>query len=866
MNGKWWVGALALIVGVVLMGAAPAADLNVKLVVRESAGVARVGEPVSAGVPLPRGAVKDPGEVRLVDAAGKEVPAQCSVINRWGADQSVMWLLVQSVATVPANGDAVFHLRSGTPTVKRDLLKVTETADAVTVDTGKIKFNVSKERFNLLDGAWLDANGDGRYAADERIVASHPGGGSVLTLKNGEVYASSAAPPSEFVVEERGPERATIYVKGLHKPEKGKGTVPHLYGYLARIRAYAGQPYLRVSYALTNSALPAIGAPVCNGAMIRVPLKLKGLLDLPAGRGNWTADVSGRWSASLGVRYLKENAPATFRWKGEGTLNWVTFLPWGSAPEYLDVCSHKTYEMQLTFAPGRGAATNAEAHFKKFDKSLRFWCEPAWVSQTRAWGDFGYVGVPDEATAKDVKRRFRPFRTTGWRLFGSTPSMQSGSASAPGGGYEPLITDSRFYLGYLQTGDRRFFDQLERTSWFWRDRRLIHLEKDISTETWAGMGGVYTRYAQKGYRDVPAVQPADYVRRFLTKSTPWHYGGRWGPMDTQHFSVDEVVNYYYLTGDRQSLLAINKLGEEAASFVNAFIKTAGTAKVGRQHGWVTRALVSVYEATGEERWLDLARRAVHAICAAQDKTAGTTYDVHERQTPFMAAAVGMALGRYERHHPEEDVRDAILGIADWLCYDVARPAGGFSYHWSPDNPGKRSPSGNRCLSTMSWAYLATGRPQYLAAADMHAGTKLGRWYLSGFGQEYITIKTGKRADAMMPTPVTDLKAEALGGGAVKLTWTAPGDDGRQGRAAEYQVKYATMEIKEHADWRTEAETAISFWAATNCTGEPKPAPAGARQTFTVTGLPPGTHWFALKTYDEQPNQSDLSNVVKVVVN
>ena len=56
------------------------------------------------------------------------------------------------------------------------------------------------------------------------------------------------------------------------------------------------------------------------------------------------------------------------------------------------------------------------------------------------------------------------------------------------------------------------------------------------------------------------------------------------------------------------------------------------------------------------------------------------------------------------------MRDAILGIADWLCYDVAvGPNPGFSYNWTTAEPGGRSPSGNRCMSTMAWAFLATGR-------------------------------------------------------------------------------------------------------------------------------------------------------------
>jgi hypothetical protein len=50
-------------------------------------------------------------------------------------------------------------------------------------------------------------------------------------------------------------------------------------------------------------------------------------------------------------------------------------------------------------------------------------------------------------------------------------------------------------------------------------------------------------------------------------------------------------------------------------------------------------------------------------------------------------------------------------------------------------------------------------------------------------------------------------------------------------------------------------------AATQCNGEPSPQSAGNGETFTVNGLNAGTHyWFALKTADEVPNWSGLSDV------
>jgi hypothetical protein len=111
--------------------------------------------------------------------------------------------------------------------------------------------------------------------------------------------------------------------------------------------------------------------------------------------------------------------------------------------------------------------------------------------------------------------------------------------------------------------------------------------------------------------------------------------------------------------------------------------------------------------------------------------------------------------------------------------------------------------------------------------------------------------TTVKQDNVPPAAVTDLAVSAFGTNTVTLTWTAPGDDGWTGTAACYDVRYSRNPI-------TEASWATAFQAA----GEPPPRQAGAADTFVVGQLAPGTlYYFALKTADEKPNISDLSNVV-----
>ena len=105
-------------------------------------------------------------------------------------------------------------------------------------------------------------------------------------------------------------------------------------------------------------------------------------------------------------------------------------------------------------------------------------------------------------------------------------------------------------------------------------------------------------------------------------------------------------------------------------------------------------------------------------------------------------------------------------------------------------------------------------------------------------------------DTTPPAAVTDLTAGSPTSSSIVLIWTAPGDDGDTGAASQYDIRYSTSPIIGETEWD----------AATQCTDEPSPATAGMIETFTVTGLSPNTtYYFALKTADEAPNWSGISN-------
>lgn len=161
-------GCLLLTALTCLLGA-----LEVPVRVDEHAGVARRAAPVSGGIPMPRGALHDAqlDRLQLLDKAGKAVDSlqRGTVLGRWG-DGSVRWLLLSFLADVPADGSSAYTLRLAPAGRQAAGIRLAETAEAITVDTGRLKAVIDRTRFALLGQVWVDADGDGTYADGERVV------------------------------------------------------------------------------------------------------------------------------------------------------------------------------------------------------------------------------------------------------------------------------------------------------------------------------------------------------------------------------------------------------------------------------------------------------------------------------------------------------------------------------------------------------------------------------------------------------------------------------------------------------------------------------------------------------------------------
>jgi len=247
----------------------------VPLEIRDNSGVERINWPVTSGVPLPRGVVKDPGELRLTDADGKEIPSQFTALSRYGArDNSVRWVLLDFQISLPANGRSVVYLRNDHPARPIEQpIQVVENAGRLRVRTGALEAAISKHDGALLREVVLDGEtilraqpGDGpRLRAGQVKLAEHSygpawnthGWNKTRSLEEVDIAEADyiADRPREVTVEMNGPLRTVIRIHGSHAPiSQGPGILKDgLYNYTVRLHFFRNKNFVLVQYDIENS-------------------------------------------------------------------------------------------------------------------------------------------------------------------------------------------------------------------------------------------------------------------------------------------------------------------------------------------------------------------------------------------------------------------------------------------------------------------------------------------------------------------------------------------------------------------------------------------------------------------------------------
>lgn len=732
---------------------------DVTLWVAEPAGVARIGWPVTSGVPFAAGALLDPKDLTLWNDEGGAVPLQTDVLTRW-PDGSVRWLLVDFQTDLAAKQRRRFRLR---PTIGARVapvgstLRVSTDAGRAVIDTGPLRIELSAEHFDLLGAVWLDRNRDGKFTPDERVTR---GGGLFVRDLEGRRYGSGAA-PAEMVVEESGPLRVCVRVTGRHASTEGA-----LFSYIVRLHAYRGQPYVRVFHTFANDAQEAVMTGIKElGVTLKLapeaganPMAMLG--GRPAGESGlfqrdenhytvsgrdagsrapgWAMETGATAGFALGVREFWQQWPKSIDARdGEVALGLCPELPAGlydgkplveenklyyalrRGAHTFKVGVAKTHELWAQFfaAPAR---PEAMADFSRAaEEPLLVTCEPDYACGTGAAGVFpradakrfsGYDSWFERALDGHLKRRDQ-VREYGMLNYGDW----YGEREVNWGNLEYDLQRGMF-IQYLRTGDRRFFLRGAQAARHHIDVDVVHATNPLLKNPWGlppKVGEIWLHslnHTGGYYANAPL--PVDRTYQMGHSS---NYGHVW---------VSGDLDYYCLTGDRRA--------REVALQVADMMASTMTAKVGthiRTLGWPTILVLSAYEATGDKRYLEAATRNWHALREGLDPKRGWVVKLagdhclhpagstlKERETiyrdqrcegnvPFMEGLTLCALARYHRFTGDPEVLRAItVGVDQMIRECWQDDVKTFRYTACPLS--QKTPYGLFMLSAEAIAYEA----------------------------------------------------------------------------------------------------------------------------------------------------------------
>ncbi|MCE9552273.1 MAG: hypothetical protein K8T91_02715 [Planctomycetes bacterium] len=210
---------------------------GVSLLVKERAGINRLNEPVSLGIPFPVGRVSTSSGLQLSDPAGQRVPCQTRELAHW-ADGSVKWLLCTFLANAEAMQTVEYQLEvnpeANTAQVSSEwpVVQVENSQRQVAVNTGKSRFRLALGDVGLIAAAEI-ADSALRETGFLRVMLRDAQGQSHIGLVE------------RITVQESGPVRASAMLHGSF------GRRCRL-RYKAKLNFFAGSNQVHVAVTLMN--------------------------------------------------------------------------------------------------------------------------------------------------------------------------------------------------------------------------------------------------------------------------------------------------------------------------------------------------------------------------------------------------------------------------------------------------------------------------------------------------------------------------------------------------------------------------------------------------------------------------------------
>ena len=611
---------------------------------------ARRMEPVTLGVPFPRGTCREPDDLVLTDDRGEIVPLQARALDLW-SDGTVRWALIDFQATCSDGADGTYRVTPSDTSQRicADGLTVRSDGGRTLVDTGAALFELFEQGRFPLD-AFRGSAGSSLDSTRMSVT---------VTDASGHVHKPVT---TQVAIEERGPLRACIRVDGMVAAGRARPWLVitarlHFFAGSAAVKfvltvinpsaashpggiwelGSRGSVYLQ-DLSLTVAMQPSSGRTVGCSPEPGLPLEASSgpfeLYQDSSGGANWTSanhvnragKVMNRFcgyrmrrgqavttgaratpivaagTAACAMQYFWQNFPKAMEASADSLI--VRLFPRQYSDLYeLQGGEQKTHTFFVAFGPD--AVSDPPLDWCRRPLFAR--CTPAWYCSAEA---LPYLVPEDEDAHSDYVQLVRAaidgpasfvskrevIDEYGWRNFGD---IYADHEAVYHDGDAPLISHynnqydavAGMALQFFRTGDRRWWDLLQALAPHVVDIDIYHTDQDKG----AYNGGMF--WHTYHYVDAGKSTHRSYPRY------PGVCGG--GPSNEHNYGSGLMLQYF-LTGDERYREAAIGLARWVLDMDD------GNKTI---FGWLSSGNTGVASATGNPLYHGPGRGAAYSIIA-----------------------------------------------------------------------------------------------------------------------------------------------------------------------------------------------------------------------------------------------------------
>ena len=685
----------------------------------------RTNWPVTISVPFAEGVVKLPRQVVVRDPRSGQIPLQRRVLATW-PDGSVKWLLLDFSIDLDPLEEMHLSVEVETEPVgvdARDAVRIEWAGDRLQVDTGPMSFELCATAGGLLQN----------LTADGISYASKPGTVEVR-LPDGRKLDMSTG-PARISIEESGPQRSVICVRGKHGSKKDDPALD----YVLRFTVYAHQSMLKLHYTMINKETDPF--PVSSVQMIQ-PVELndgprwgyvgtdKQKYTMPEGWISMTTEgletrVTDGHRQSDNLNTIRAEVPMEpFMVLGDDKRMVLMFPRWAhflypKALHYFggdlrydlwpDTAGTwdfrrgmaKTHEVVLRFAAAADSYNACMPEVAPVLRPLVPTLPPEYIAETRVL-PFFFPGRPDQYPLLETGYESLwegTSRAYGMLHFGDAPSMNyTAQGRGRSGDEEALVWVNNEYdmpfmamHQFLRTGNRNvWLSTVEPHIWHMMDVDTMHCNPDRPTDE----GGQVLHLAN-------------------------HVGPPGYKVDPSHEWCEGLILYHLLTGSEHAREHALAMGNHLVAWTEEYAeRLSQDTLASRVSGWAITALAALYEFTHDDIYLNAALAHAKGI---EDRVSGETGYLTETvsygfpyRAGFMTCITVNGLKRVWDLTGDDHWKELSLRLIDDQLEHLELPTGLLKYKQLPENHFPHISSFD--LETMTYAWQWTRDKKYLKLA------------------------------------------------------------------------------------------------------------------------------------------------------